>query len=385
MLFRVMFAIVIAGKSALCKLPLNISENVKGVRSRSVVIPCTYTPSSEYTEDEVLWSHEKGLIFKRFNSEDHILLADYRDKISVSKSPPGDVSLTITKLRPFYSGKYTCTVKWRQLNSRSRIVTMEGITDLTLGEAPPSTEKAKEKITAETTTRFVTTPFAAEKPKEEITAKTRTIFVTSSPATEKSIENITSKTRTIFVTTPNATEKPKERTTANSRTNLVTTPFAAEKPKEEITAKTRTIFVTSSPATEKSIENITSKTRTIFVTTPNATEKPKERTTANSRTNLVTTHAASKRPKEKITTETGPSTLIKNSSSTRITQLSPSSTWKNKSYSAPFKNADKLFGSAIPIYILIFGLGSILAILIPTVVLISKRKKRKGYSTVVQK
>ncbi|XP_063288234.1 uncharacterized protein LOC134572879 isoform X6 [Pelobates fuscus] len=143
--FLIVFGIFLAGKTALCDLSLNVEHTVQGFRGYSVVIPCTYEPSKEYTEQEVLWFKGSTKLFQRIKSEDHVFLGELRGKITVSKSPPGDVSLTINKLSASDRGDYECQVISKSINLGTR-TTMTAISTLTVSKEAPPTEKPKVNI-----------------------------------------------------------------------------------------------------------------------------------------------------------------------------------------------------------------------------------------------
>lgn len=87
----------------------------------STTLPCTYVPSEGFTQQTLTWSmerdHSTSTIFRRDESGDHILLARFRDRVSVPKRSPGDASLHIMNLEIPDSGHYTCQVIWRSKNN----------------------------------------------------------------------------------------------------------------------------------------------------------------------------------------------------------------------------------------------------------------------------
>ncbi|NXA05254.1 VSIG4 protein, partial [Sapayoa aenigma] len=102
-------------------LDLSGVHQVKGMWMGSITLPCTYMPSEGFTEQTLSWSVERdssiSTIFRRDDSGDHILLSKFRDRISVSKHSPGNVSLLIENLEMPDSGHYTCRVIWRSTNN----------------------------------------------------------------------------------------------------------------------------------------------------------------------------------------------------------------------------------------------------------------------------
>ncbi|XP_064933365.1 basement membrane-specific heparan sulfate proteoglycan core protein-like isoform X3 [Columba livia] len=87
----------------------------------STTIPCTYMPSEGFTQQTLSWSVERdystSTILRRDDSGDHILLSRFRDRVSVPKHSPGNVSLLIENLEIPDSGHYTCQVIWRSKNN----------------------------------------------------------------------------------------------------------------------------------------------------------------------------------------------------------------------------------------------------------------------------
>ncbi|NXG66702.1 VSIG4 protein, partial [Hemiprocne comata] len=102
-------------------LDLSGVHEVKGTWMASTTLPCTYMPSEGFTQQTLTWSierdHSTSTIFRRDNSGDHILLSQFRDRVSVPKHSPGDISLLIENLEIPDSGHYTCRVIWRSTNN----------------------------------------------------------------------------------------------------------------------------------------------------------------------------------------------------------------------------------------------------------------------------
>ncbi|NXT93609.1 VSIG4 protein, partial [Anhinga rufa] len=96
-------------------------HEVKGTWMGSTTLPCTYRPSDDFTQQLLIWSMERddstSTIFRRDDSGDHILLSQFRDRVSVPKQSPGDASLLIKNLEIPDSGHYTCQVTWRSKNN----------------------------------------------------------------------------------------------------------------------------------------------------------------------------------------------------------------------------------------------------------------------------
>uniref|UniRef100_A0A8C3QAF7 Uncharacterized protein n=1 Tax=Geospiza parvula TaxID=87175 RepID=A0A8C3QAF7_GEOPR len=90
---------------------------VTGTWMASTTLPCTYVPTEDFTQQTLSWSVEQGsstsTIFRRDDSGDHILLSQFRGRVSVPKHSPGDASLLIQNLEMPDSGHYTCQIIWR--------------------------------------------------------------------------------------------------------------------------------------------------------------------------------------------------------------------------------------------------------------------------------
>lgn len=63
--------------------------------------------------------HDKvsSTIFRRDGSGDHVLLSQYRERVSIPKDAPGNVSLLILNLEVSDRGTYTCQVTWKDSNN----------------------------------------------------------------------------------------------------------------------------------------------------------------------------------------------------------------------------------------------------------------------------
>ncbi|XP_050569330.1 V-set and immunoglobulin domain-containing protein 4-like isoform X1 [Cygnus atratus] len=112
---------MVASISCNALLDLSAVHQVEGEWMGSTTLPCTYMPSEGFTQQILTWSMERdhsiSTIFRRDESGDHILLARFRDRVSVPKRSPGDASLHITNLEIPDSGHYTCQVIWRSKNN----------------------------------------------------------------------------------------------------------------------------------------------------------------------------------------------------------------------------------------------------------------------------
>ncbi|XP_051486387.1 V-set and immunoglobulin domain-containing protein 4-like isoform X2 [Apus apus] len=111
----------------LCHAFLNLtgSNEIKAVWKGPTTLPCVYVPVEDFVQETLTWTvvHDQnsGTIFRRDGSGDHVLLAEYRDRVSVLKDSPGNVSLHILSMEISDRGTYTCQVTWRA-NNNSLIV-----------------------------------------------------------------------------------------------------------------------------------------------------------------------------------------------------------------------------------------------------------------------
>ncbi|NXH77492.1 VSIG4 protein, partial [Hydrobates tethys] len=96
-------------------------SEIKGVWKGPTILPCAYVPVKGFVQQTLTWTvaHDQssGTIFRRDGSGDHILLSEYRGRVSVQKNAPGNVSLHILNLEVSDRGTYTCQVTWRASNN----------------------------------------------------------------------------------------------------------------------------------------------------------------------------------------------------------------------------------------------------------------------------
>ncbi|XP_062440560.1 V-set and immunoglobulin domain-containing protein 4-like [Rhea pennata] len=96
-------------------------NEIEGVWKGSTILPCSYVPVKDFVQQTLTWAvvHDQssGTIFQRDSSGDHILLSEYRDRISIPKNSPGNMSLHILKLEISDRGTYTCRVTWKANNN----------------------------------------------------------------------------------------------------------------------------------------------------------------------------------------------------------------------------------------------------------------------------
>ncbi|XP_006136199.2 V-set and immunoglobulin domain-containing protein 4-like [Pelodiscus sinensis] len=116
---KLMWIVALVNFFTFCNAVLELTgtHDIKGTWKSSITLPCVYTPSQDFVQQTVIWTLERdqspATIFRRDSSGDHIMLSRHRDRISVPKYKPGDVSLEVEKLEIPDSGHYTCKVTWR--------------------------------------------------------------------------------------------------------------------------------------------------------------------------------------------------------------------------------------------------------------------------------
>ncbi|NXQ07013.1 VSIG4 protein, partial [Vidua macroura] len=102
-------------------LDLSGPSEIKGVWKESITLPCAYVPVEDLVQQTLTWTvvHNEGsgTIFRRDDSGDHVLLSEYRNRVSIPKDAPGNVSLLILSLEISDRGTYTCQVTWRDSNN----------------------------------------------------------------------------------------------------------------------------------------------------------------------------------------------------------------------------------------------------------------------------
>ncbi|XP_068060768.1 V-set and immunoglobulin domain-containing protein 4-like isoform X2 [Anomalospiza imberbis] len=119
----VLRAAVLLGSLLHCSAFLDLSgpSEIKGVWKESITLPCAYVPVEDLVQQTLTWTvvHNEGsgTIFRRDDSGDHVLLSEYRNRVSIPKDAPGNVSLLILSLEISDRGTYTCQVTWRDSNN----------------------------------------------------------------------------------------------------------------------------------------------------------------------------------------------------------------------------------------------------------------------------
>ncbi|XP_067405830.1 V-set and immunoglobulin domain-containing protein 4-like isoform X2 [Emydura macquarii macquarii] len=120
---KLLWLVALVNSFAVCSAILELSgtHDLEGTWKSSITLPCVYGPSRDFVQQTVVWTLDRdqssGTIFRRDSSGDHIMLSRYRERLSVPKYKPGDVSLEIENLEIPDSGHYTCKVTWRTQNN----------------------------------------------------------------------------------------------------------------------------------------------------------------------------------------------------------------------------------------------------------------------------
>ncbi|XP_071979527.1 V-set and immunoglobulin domain-containing protein 4 isoform X5 [Engystomops pustulosus] len=313
------FAICFSGRNAFCDFSLNMKETMTGVRSQSVVIPCKYTAPKDYSEHKVEWSLDSEVIIHRVESEDHIPLTKFRDRVEISKAPD-DVSLTMRKLSVIDKGNIKCKVTWKKKDGT--LVSNEDITVLKV---------VREK--SETPVDVITT----EEPELE----------TMKPTEEPKGKIITATTIT----------QELKQTTKKAKENDITT--TAQEQKSETFVD---VITTGEPELETMRPTTEKPQSDIFITTPR--EHQTKISESDDGSHIST-----------ATTETIKSTAIVNfHESTTLISMYTTELFFNNAEIAHNK------GWGISFYTLLIIIMCVLCIMTVVIVLIINKKKRKGYT-----
>ncbi|XP_075576828.1 V-set and immunoglobulin domain-containing protein 4 isoform X2 [Pelecanus crispus] len=119
----VLRAAVLMSPLLFCDAFLNLTgpSEIKGVWKGSTTLPCVYVPVKGFVQQMLTWAvvhgQSSGTIFRRDGSGDHVLLSEYRGRVSVPKNAPGNASLHILNLEVSDRGTYACRVTWRGSNN----------------------------------------------------------------------------------------------------------------------------------------------------------------------------------------------------------------------------------------------------------------------------
>ncbi|XP_040178855.1 V-set and immunoglobulin domain-containing protein 4 isoform X5 [Rana temporaria] len=343
----VVFVFVYGFGSGLCDISLTMEKTVTGYRRESVVIPCTYKASNNEDIIKIEWEFQSHLVIYRADEQDHIPLSKYRERAVISKSPSGDVSLTLRRLDMDDRGNFKCKVTGRDRNGK--LITQEHVTILKVLRTRPPTEQPK-----------VTTA------EDAVTTRT---FITVNSDVEVSSVGEEPK-----LTTENVvTETPHMETEQTTRQNVKTRIFITVIPDVKVSSVGKEPDLT----TVNQISNIDDHNKKI---TP----------TKNSQT--VTEQIVTETPN--METETTAwrdlNTRASNEDDSAIARTKQPRKFHSSSFPAfsfttpvmhnnPPAEAIKT-GSGIFFYTLIIGLLCIVSVLIVTIVLIARRKKTKSHN-----
>ncbi|XP_033920172.1 V-set and immunoglobulin domain-containing protein 4-like isoform X1 [Melopsittacus undulatus] len=117
-----------------CNAFLNLTGHpeIEGVWKESTTLPCVYVPVKDLVQNILKWmvvrDQSSVTIFRRDDSGDHVLLSDYRGRVSVVKDAAGNMSLHILNLEVSDKGTYICQVTWR--DSSDNLIVREITTEL---------------------------------------------------------------------------------------------------------------------------------------------------------------------------------------------------------------------------------------------------------------
>lgn len=122
-------------------------NEIEGTWKASTILPCAYVPVKDFVQQMLMWTvvHDQssGTIFRRDGSGDHVLLAEYRGRVSVPKDAPGNVSLHIQNLEISDRGTYTCQVTWRAGNNS--LIAKEISTKVEVVKGKPNREAVQDR------------------------------------------------------------------------------------------------------------------------------------------------------------------------------------------------------------------------------------------------
>ncbi|XP_056395886.1 V-set and immunoglobulin domain-containing protein 4 isoform X2 [Hyla sarda] len=339
-----LFALTIcfSGKNAFCEISLNMEDSVIGVRGFFVKIPCTYNPFKGYEEVKVEWSLPSQVIIHRMESQDHIPLVNFRERVKISNSP-GDVSLTIMKLSMSDRGNIKCKVTWKK--NDGTLTFKEDVTVLKVLRANSGSSG-----------NFITTG--------------EPDYKTIKPATETPKENTITTTHEELETTKPTTEDPNENIITTAHTMTSTT----QNPKENIITITYEELETTNP---ESFGDITATEEPDISTTKPTTENPKGNI-------ITTTHKELETKNSHLDDEFRDSTVspMERAEPTTIKECHESTTviaFYNTNIFYTNVPIPQKEGFRIPLIILIAIIICVLSIIAVVIVLVIKHRKTKGY------
>ncbi|XP_040178852.1 V-set and immunoglobulin domain-containing protein 4 isoform X2 [Rana temporaria] len=382
----VVFVFVYGFGSGLCDISLTMEKTVTGYRRESVVIPCTYKASNNEDIIKIEWEFQSHLVIYRADEQDHIPLSKYRERAVISKSPSGDVSLTLRRLDMDDRGNFKCKVTGRDRNGK--LITQEHVTILKVlrkkGETPdvdsgendfwttrPPTEQPK-VTTAEdavTTKVLITT-----KPDVRVSTSGEETFTEDNvSSSDEHEEIITTKIPHVVTGTFITVNSDVEVSSVGEEPKLTTENVVTETPHMETEQTTR--------------QNV--KTRIFITVIPDvkvsSVGKEPDLTTVNQISN-IDDHNKKITPTKNSQTVTGASNEDDSAiARTKQPRKFHSSSFPAFSFTTPVMHnnppAEAIkTGSGIFFYTLIIGLLCIVSVLIVTIVLIARRKKTKSHN-----
>ncbi|XP_072286619.1 V-set and immunoglobulin domain-containing protein 4 isoform X5 [Pyxicephalus adspersus] len=365
------FILVCGFRNGLCDISLTMEKKVTGYKGESVVIPCTYTASGNVEVVKIEWEFKNGpkseLVIYRTESEDHISLIKYRNRAAISKSPTGDVSLTLKKLDISDRGNFHCKVTRK--DSSGKVITKEDFSVLTILRTRPPTKKPE--VTTEET---------------EVTTKIL-------PTTKPDVKVITTEEKPEITTATPTTNNPNGKVgTTGDDPNLTTPGNPVSSLDEELTPTKNLQTVTENLVTETPKMGTETLARRDITTKILLTTKPDVKfITTEEKPEITTEDSVSdcELPDEGIITTRNPQTEtgVSNDGDDRavVTTRHP---WGFHTHAVPTPTTEVVHdsapaaassGSGMFLYIVIIGLLCIVSVFILTIVMIVRRKKRKSF------
>ncbi|XP_072286615.1 V-set and immunoglobulin domain-containing protein 4 isoform X2 [Pyxicephalus adspersus] len=389
------FILVCGFRNGLCDISLTMEKKVTGYKGESVVIPCTYTASGNVEVVKIEWEFKNGpkseLVIYRTESEDHISLIKYRNRAAISKSPTGDVSLTLKKLDISDRGNFHCKVTRK--DSSGKVITKEDFSVLTILRTRPPTKKPE--VTTEETEVTTTTP-ATTKPDGKVSTSGEDPNLTTLeilPTTKPDVKVITTEEKPEITTATPTTNNPNGKVgTTGDDPNLTTPGNPVSSLDEELTPTKNLQTVTENLVTETPKMGTETLARRDITTKILLTTKPDVKfITTEEKPEITTEDSVSdcELPDEGIITTRNPQTEtgVSNDGDDRavVTTRHP---WGFHTHAVPTPTTEVVHdsapaaassGSGMFLYIVIIGLLCIVSVFILTIVMIVRRKKRKSF------
>ncbi|XP_072286620.1 V-set and immunoglobulin domain-containing protein 4 isoform X6 [Pyxicephalus adspersus] len=362
------FILVCGFRNGLCDISLTMEKKVTGYKGESVVIPCTYTASGNVEVVKIEWEFKNGpkseLVIYRTESEDHISLIKYRNRAAISKSPTGDVSLTLKKLDISDRGNFHCKVTRK--DSSGKVITKEDFSVLTILRKKTATSDGNN----------------AENEEFDIW--------TTRPPTKK--PEVTTEETEVTTTTPATTKPDGKVSTSGEDPNLTTLEILpTTKPDVKvITTEEKPEITTATPTTNNPNGKVGTTGDDPNLTTPgNPVSSLDEELTPTKNLQTVTENLVTETPKM------GTETLARRDITTRVSNdgddravVTTRHPWGFHTHAVPTPTTEVVHdsapaaassGSGMFLYIVIIGLLCIVSVFILTIVMIVRRKKRKSF------